>query len=105
MQGAYTHAGPEIGVASTKAFTAQLTILILLAIHLGKEKGTLTDKEWHTLAAELEKIPSKVEEALETNDLVYEISEEFKDCSNFLYLGRGVNFPVALEGCIKAQRN
>ncbi|MBX2846420.1 MAG: glutamine--fructose-6-phosphate transaminase (isomerizing) [Saprospiraceae bacterium] len=99
--GAYTHAGPEIGVASTKAFTAQLTVLSLLAMHVGAKKGTLSTRDWHKFASELERIPEKVKKALETNDLVYEISEKFKDATNFLYLGRGVNFPVALEGALK----
>jgi len=99
--GSYTHAGPEIGVASTKAFTAQLTVLTLLAIHLGIGKGKLSKSQWHKLAAELENIPEKISRALETNDLVYEIAEQFKDSTNFLYLGRGVNFPVALEGALK----
>ncbi len=99
--GSYTHAGPEIGVASTKAFTAQLTILILLTLHLGVKKGNLTERQWRSIAAELEKIPEKIKEALTTNELVYKIAEEFSDSRNFLYLGRGLNFPVALEGALK----
>ncbi len=99
--GAYTHAGPEIGVASTKAFTAQLTVLTLLALHVGVAKGNLSQSEWQRIASELEQIPEKVEKALETNELVKEISYKFKDAANFLYLGRGVNFPVALEGALK----
>lgn len=99
--GAYTHAGPEIGVASTKAFTAQLTVITLLALHLGVAKGTLSATEWQEIASELEAIPSKVEKALECRELVEKISSEFFEASDFLYLGRGVNFPVALEGALK----
>ncbi len=99
--GAYTHAGPEIGVASTKAFTSQLTVLMLIALKLGKHKGTLSKERYHKLCAELENIPEKVQKVLETNEAVYQISEEYKDAANFLYLGRGVNFPVALEGALK----
>ncbi len=99
--GAYTHAGPEIGVASTKAFTAQVTALLLIAIAVGQRKGTLTRERVRTLLNELETIPSKIEKTLESNDLVKYISEEFKDAKNFLYLGRGYGFPVALEGALK----
>jgi len=99
--GAYTHAGPEIGVASTKAFTAQLTVITLLALHLGVAKGKLSESEWQAIASELEQIPDKVEKALDTNDIVKEISYKFKDATDFLYLGRGVNYPVALEGALK----
>ncbi len=99
--GSYTHAGPEIGVASTKAFTAQLTVITLLALHLGVAKGVLSSPEWQTIASELETIPSKIEEALKSNELVKEISAKFKDATDFIYLGRGVNFPVALEGALK----
>ena len=99
--GAYTHAGPEIGVASTKAFTAQVTALILIAIAVGQRKGTLTKERVRTLLNELETIPSKIEKTLESNDLIKFIAEEFKDARNFLYLGRGYGFPVALEGALK----
>lgn len=99
--GAYTHAGPEIGVASTKAFTAQVTALILIAIAVGQRKGTLTKERVRTILNELETIPSKIEKTLESNDLIKFIAEEFKDARNFLYLGRGYGFPVALEGALK----
>ena len=99
--GAYTHAGPEIGVASTKAFTAQVTVLTLLAMIVGHKRGTLTDTRLRELMVELNTIPSKVEKALELNTEIMQIAEIFKDSTNFLYLGRGYNFPVALEGALK----
>ena len=99
--GAYTHAGPEIGVASTKAFTAQVTVLTLLAMIMGQKRGTITDTKLRELMVELETIPSKVERALKLDAQIQEIAEEFKDATNFLYLGRGYNFPVALEGALK----
>ncbi len=99
--GSYTHAGPEIGVASTKAFTSQVTVLTLLALMLGSKKGTIERSRYQRLLYGLEAIPEKVERALKTNRLVEEISEKFKDASNFLYLGRGYCFPVALEGALK----
>lgn len=99
--GSYTHAGPEIGVASTKAFTAQITILALMAISLAHKKGTISESRYHLLLNALDEIPEKVAEVLKVNDLVEQISEEFKDAHNFLYLGRGYNFPVALEGALK----
>ena len=99
--GAYTHAGPEIGVASTKAFTAQVTVLTLIAMIIGSKRGTLETTKLHELMVELENIPAKVEKALQLNDQIIEISETFKDATNFLYLGRGYNFPVALEGALK----
>jgi glucosamine--fructose-6-phosphate aminotransferase (isomerizing) len=99
--GAYTHAGPEIGVASTKAFTTQITVLTLLALKLAKEKGTISDQIFMDYLAELEEIPAKVEKALETNTIVEIIANEYKDSNNCLYLGRGYNFPVALEGALK----
>jgi glucosamine--fructose-6-phosphate aminotransferase (isomerizing) len=99
--GAYTHAGPEIGVASTKAFTTQITVLTMLALRLAKAKGTLTQSDFHTYLQELEIIPEKVKEALETNEKSKEIAAVFKDAPNCLYLGRGYNFPVALEGALK----
>ncbi len=99
--GAYTHAGPEIGVASTKAFTTQITMLTLIALKLAHENGTLSQSKYHEYLAELESIPSKVEKALLYNPLVEEISRIYMDSSNCLYLGRGYNFPVALEGALK----
>ncbi len=100
-EGAYTHAGPEIGVASTKAFTAQLTVLNMIALQVAHSRGTITESRYHELLVELENIPSKVEKALELDDKIREISALFKDARNFLYLGRGFNFPVALEGALK----
>lgn len=99
--GAYTHAGPEIGVASTKAFTAQVTVLTLMALQIARHRGTITDSRYHQLLNELEALPAKVEKALETNALTIEIAKQFKDARNFLYLGRGYGFPVALEGALK----
>ena len=99
--GAYTHAGPEIGVASTKAFTTQITILTLLALRLAKAKGTMPNSEYQRYLLELELIPEKVQEALSTNDVAKQIAEIYKDATNCLYLGRGYNFPVALEGALK----
>jgi glucosamine--fructose-6-phosphate aminotransferase (isomerizing) len=99
--GAYTHAGPEIGVASTKAFTTQITVLTMIALRLAKAKGTLTQSAFQMYLQELEIIPEKVKEALETNDKAKEIAAVFKDAPNCLYLGRGYNFPVALEGALK----
>lgn len=99
--GAYTHAGPEIGVASTKAFTTQITVLTLMALKLAKEKGVFSQSKFHEFLTELETIPSKVERALKTNDLVEQIAAVYKDAPNCLYLGRGYNFPVALEGALK----
>ena len=99
--GAYTHAGPEIGVASTKAFTTQITVLTMIALRLAKAKGTLSKSDFHQYLQELEIIPEKVKEALQTNDRTKEIAETFKDAHNCLYLGRGYNFPVALEGALK----
>lgn len=99
--GAYTHAGPEIGVASTKAFTTQITILTLISLRLAKAKGTLSTSDYHRYLQELEIIPEKVAEALETNDIAKTIASIYKDAPNCLYLGRGYNFPVALEGALK----
>lgn len=99
--GAYTHAGPEIGVASTKAFTTQITVLTLLALKLAKEKGVFSQTQFHEFLTELETIPSKVERALESNPLIEIISDVYKESTNCLYLGRGYNFPVALEGALK----
>ncbi|MFN3940792.1 MAG: SIS domain-containing protein, partial [Chitinophagales bacterium] len=99
--GAYTHAGPEIGVASTKAFTAQVTVLTLMALSIGRKKGTITESRYQAIAVELSKIPEKVYEVLKTNDFIKEIADTYQNVSNFLYLGRGYNFPVALEGALK----
>lgn len=99
--GAYTHAGPEIGVASTKAFTAQVTVLTLLAMIMGQKRGTITETKLRELMVELDTIPSKVEKALKLDAEIQAIAEIFKDATNFLYLGRGYNFPVALEGALK----
>ena len=100
-EGAYLHAGPEIGVASTKAFTAQVSVLAMMAIIVGNKKGTITESQYVALLTELEAIPQKVEKALQSNEQIIEIAEKFKDAKNFLYLGRGYNFPVALEGALK----
>ena len=99
--GAYTHAGPEIGVASTKAFTAQLTILSLMALLMARQKGTISKTRLHHLMTELEQIPKVIEKTLQSETQIKSIAEKFKDVSNFLYLGRGYNFPVALEGALK----
>ncbi len=99
--GAYTHAGPEIGVASTKAFTTQITVLTMIALRLAKAKGTLSNSDFHRYLQELEIIPEKVAEALQTNEVTKQIAAKFKDSTNCLYLGRGYNFPVALEGALK----
>ncbi len=100
--GSYTHAGPEIGVASTKAFTAQLTILSLIALKLGKHNGNLGNAEFMSLIAELNAIPKKIEEVLETtHELTQNIAKDFIGATNFLYLGRGYNYPAALEGALK----
>lgn len=99
--GAYTHAGPEIGVASTKAFTAQLAVLTMVAMKLGREKGTLSEERYLHLVRELHAIPEKVTRTLELSDNVKALAEKYKDATDFLYLGRGYNFPVALEGALK----
>jgi len=99
--GSYTHAGPEIGVASTKAFTTQITVLSLMALKLGLEKGSISNTEFHQYLTEMELIPKKVENLLSIDDKVKEIAKIYKDATNFLYLGRGFNFPVALEGALK----
>ncbi len=99
--GAYTHAGPEIGVASTKAFTTQITVLTLIALKLAKAKGEFSESKFNAYLTELETIPSKVEKALESNPLIEIIADVYKDSTNCLYLGRGYNFPVALEGALK----
>ena len=99
--GAYTHAGPEIGVASTKAFTAQVTVLTLMALYLANNRGTITASRFQEIAGGLESIPAKVEQVLKLNDKIKTLAEKFKDARNFLYLGRGYGFPVALEGALK----
>ena len=99
--GSYTHAGPEIGVASTKAFTAQVTVLTLMALHVAKVKGAIAESRYRQLLYEMEAIPAKVEEVLKLNDSIKLIAAEYKDAANALYLGRGYSFPVALEGALK----
>ena len=99
--GVYTHAGPEIGVASTKAFTAQVTVLTLMALYMAQQKGTITQSKLIDLLTELDNIPSMVEKCLLSNDRIKEIASKFKDARNFLFLGRGSGFPVALEGALK----
>lgn len=99
--GSYTHAGPEIGVASTKAFTAQVTVLTLMALSLAHKKGTLSETKFRTMLSELEAIPEKVKRVLERNDEIEAIAAVYKDATNALYLGRGSSFPVALEGALK----
>lgn len=99
--GSYTHAGPEIGVASTKAFTAQVTVLSLMALSIAHKKGTLSESRFRELLVELDNIPNKVAHMLESDKTIKYISDIYKDARNFLYLGRGYNFPVALEGALK----
>ena len=99
--GAYTHAGPEIGVASTKAFTAQLVVLTMVALKVAIERGTITKERYMHLLAELHDIPEKVTKVLEKSESVKRIAEKYKDARDFLYLGRGYNFPIALEGALK----
>ena len=100
-EGAYTHAGPEIGVASTKAFTAQLTVMLMIALRIAHRKGTIAESRYHQILVELENIPAKVEEVLALNEQIKEIAAKYQNARNFLYLGRGYNFPVALEGALK----
>jgi glucosamine--fructose-6-phosphate aminotransferase (isomerizing) len=99
--GAYTHAGPEIGVASTKAFTAQVAVLALISLQVGKLRGAISSSRFRELLIELDSIPTKIEEMLKSDAQTVAIANRFKDVSNFLYLGRGFNFPVALEGALK----
>ena len=99
--GSYTHAGPEIGVASTKAFTTQIIVLTLMAVKMAHKKGSITMSKYHEIINELELIPEKIEKILKKNDEIEKIAAKFKDATNFLYLGRGYNFPVALEGALK----
>ena len=103
--GCYTHAGPEIGVASTKAFTAQVSTLALLALSLAKEKGTITDARRRELVEELQRIPEKIEKILRHDELISRIASVFTYAHNFIYLGRGYNFPVALEGALKLKKH
>ncbi len=99
--GAYTHAGPEIGVASTKAFTGQLAVLIMMALKIAKEKGTISDERYHNLLFELEAVPEKVDAILKSAEHLKTIALKYKEASDALYLGRGYNFPIALEGALK----
>ncbi len=99
--GAYTHAGPEIGVASTKAFTAQLAVLTMIALKIAHEKGTIDNERYMHLLNELSEIPEKVAWVLKSKDKIKKLAEKYKDARDFLYLGRGYNFPVALEGALK----
>lgn len=99
--GAYTHAGPEIGVASTKAFTTQITVLSLIALKLAKVKGKISNSNYHYHLQELELIPEKVQKALQSDQHIQNVAKTYKDAKNCLYLGRGYNFPVALEGALK----
>ncbi|MEO6683241.1 MAG: glutamine--fructose-6-phosphate transaminase (isomerizing) [Ginsengibacter sp.] len=99
--GAYTHAGPEIGVASTKAFTAQLSVLMMMALKISKEKGSIDEKRYHELLVELGDIPKKVDTILKSSHLIKAIGEKYTEANNALFLGRGYNFPIALEGALK----
>ncbi|MDX9853867.1 MAG: glutamine--fructose-6-phosphate transaminase (isomerizing) [Tenuifilaceae bacterium] len=99
--GVYTHAGPEIGVASTKAFTAQVTVLTMMAILLGRKRGHISEERYQMLIDEMYAVPDKIEKILESNEKVLDIAKIFKDATNFLYLGRGYFYPVALEGALK----
>ena len=99
--GVYTHAGPEIGVASTKAFTAQVVILTLLALEIAQHKGIISKERFHEILLELDRIPGKIEKTLELNEKIKAIAGIYKDVKNSLYLGRGYNFPIALEGALK----
>jgi glutamine---fructose-6-phosphate transaminase (isomerizing) len=99
--GAYTHAGPEIGVASTKAFTAQLVVLIMIALKIAFEKQTISEERYIKLLAELQAIPEKAKELLRSHDHIRKLAEKYKDVGDALYLGRGNNFPIALEGALK----
>ena len=99
--GSYTHAGPEVGVASTKAFTAQVTILAMMALSIAHKKGSIPKNRYYQLLAELDSLPEKVQKALDVNEQILEIAKVFKFAHNFLYLGRGYNFPLALEGALK----
>jgi len=99
--GTYTHAGPEIGVASTKAFTTQVMVMAMMALKLAKEKGTISMSEYNMYLSELASIPEKIEKTLQTDLYIQQVAHHYKDATNALYLGRGFNFPVALEGALK----
>ncbi len=99
--GSYTHAGPEIGVASTKAFTAQVTVLAMMALSIARKRGTLPESKYQSIVTELSKIPEKVAQVLKEEKHIKQIADEYSEVKNFLYLGRGFNFPVALEGALK----
>jgi len=99
--GIYLHAGPEIGVASTKAFTSQVTALMMFTLLMGRVRGHLSAEQGRRIIAALTRLPEQVEQVLEMNDAIRELARIYKDASNFLYLGRGVNFPTALEGALK----
>ena len=99
--GIYTHAGSEIGVASTKAFSCQISLLLLMALHLGKKLGTVEPNRYKRILVELSKLPKTIESVLKSNSEIELISEKYLNSSNFLYLGRGYNFPIALEGALK----
>ena len=99
--GAYTHSGPEIGVASTKAFTGQLAVLNMMALKIAKAKGTITDEYYQQLLNELQDVPEKVASILKNTDELQRIAAKYKDAHDFLFLGRGYNFPIALEGALK----
>ncbi len=99
--GCYTHVGPEIGVASTKAFTAQVTVLTMLALMIGREKGTLPQEKYLSIVEQLSQVPEKIKSILRQNDIVKDIARHFTDVNNFIYLGRGYNFPIANEGALK----
>ena len=104
--GAYTHAGPEIGVASTKAFTTQITVLMLIALKLAKAKGKISNTDYRYHLQELELIPEKVKKALQSDEHIKTVASIYKNCQKtVLYLGRGYNFPVALRRCFKTKRN
>ena len=99
--GAYTHAGPEIGVASTKAFTAQLVTLTMIALKIAREKGTISDERFRELCSELAALPDKIRTILDHNEEICTIAARYADAKDFLYLGRGINYPIALEGALK----
>jgi len=99
--GTYIHVGPEIGVASTKAFTGQVTVLSMIALAIAKEKGSISDDEYYSLIDELDSVPEKMEKLLEQDEKIKKIAQRYANCHNMLYLGRGVNYPVALEGALK----
>src|SRR5690606_13630511 len=99
--GVYLHAGPEIGVASTKAFTSQVVVLAMLTVHIGRLRGSLSAARGREIVKAIGRLPEQVSEILELDAAIYELAKEYKDHPNFLYLGRGYNFPAALEGALK----